>query len=128
MTLAGRLTAAVEAGTVLDLTGPSRPDRAAMDGWGPERSIEAGLIRNVLLGRKAPNADPHGIQLRGLRISGPLDLYNVQSDLDLLLADCFVEGGVILRHARLRIVSFTSCVLTPGENGTCFDGQQLMTA
>jgi uncharacterized protein involved in tellurium resistance len=99
-----------------------------MERWGPDRTIEASVIRDVLLGRKAPNADPHGVQLRGLRISGPLDLYNVQSDLDLSLSDCLIESGVILRRARLRMISFTGCVIMAGANRTCLDGQQVAVA
>jgi len=125
MTLKDDLIAAVEAGTVLDLAGPGRPDRAEMDGWGSERTIEASVIRDVLLGRATPKADPHGVRLRGLRISGSLDLYNVRSDLDLRLSNCLIEDGVILRHARLRMVGFADCVLSSGNAGTCLDGQQL---
>src|SRR5438309_561458 len=114
MTLEERLIEAVEAGTVLDFVGSARPDRAEMEGWGPDRTIEASLIRNVLLGRSAPNADPHGIRLRGLRIRGPLDLYNVHSELDLSLFDCLVEGGIIVQRAHLGLVSLTGCVLLSG--------------
>jgi hypothetical protein len=128
MGLEDDLVAAVENGTVLDLAGAGRPDRAEMDRWGPDRTIEASLLRDVLLGRKAPNADPHGVQLRGVRISGPLDLYNIQSDLDLSLSDCLIKDGVTLRRARLRMVSFTDCVILPGADGTCLDGHQLAAA
>src|SRR5690349_10550725 len=75
-----RLVRAVETGGILDLRPPSAPD-LPMDEWGEERTVRADLIRDLLLLRHAKSYDPHGLQLRGVRITGHLDLRNVRSPI-----------------------------------------------
>src|SRR5262245_43933731 len=84
-------------------------DEAAMRSWGESRTCRARVIRDSLRGRLAADPDPHGLRLRGARITGRLDLENVTTDVHLELADCLLEEGVLARDARLAFVALTRC-------------------
>ena len=84
-------------------------DEAAMRSWGDDRTCRATVIRDILRGRLAPDPDPHGLRLRGARISGQLDLENLSTDVNLELSDCLLEDGVLARDARLASVRLTGC-------------------
>jgi hypothetical protein len=56
-----------------DLGGGSDPEKA--DTWPAPRNVRAGLIRWLCVDREArEQVDPRGIQIRGARITGGLDL------------------------------------------------------
>ena len=84
-------------------------DGAAMRSWGDDRTCRATVIRDILRGRLAPDSDPHGLRLRGARISGQLDLENLSTDVNLELSDCLLKDGVLARDARLASVRLTRC-------------------
>ena len=86
-------------------------DEAAMRSWGDSRTCPAEVIRDILRGRLVADPDPHGVRLRGARISGRLDLENLTTDVNLELRDCFLEEGVLARGGRLAAVSLTRCQL-----------------
>ena len=86
-------------------------DEAAMRSWGESRTCRAAVIRDILRGRLAADPDPHGLRLRGARISGRLDLENLTTDVSLELRDCLLEEGVFARDARLASVSLAGCQL-----------------
>ena len=82
-----------------------------MRSWGETRTCRATVIRDILRGRLAPDPDPHGLRLRGARISGPLDLENLTTDVALGLTDCLLEEGLLARDACLSAVDLTGCHL-----------------
>src|SRR6516165_5571872 len=82
-----------------------------MRAWGESRTCRATVIRDILRGRLAADPDPHGLRLRGARITGRLDLENLTTDVNLELRDCFLEEGILARGARLAAVSLTRCQL-----------------
>lgn len=84
-------------------------DEAAMRSWGEDRTCRATVIRDILRGRLASDLDPHGLRLRGARISGQLDLENLSTDVNLELSDCLLEDGVLARDARLGSVRLAGC-------------------
>ena len=86
-------------------------DEAAMRSWDKSRTISAAVIRDILRGRLAPDPDPHGLRLRGAKITGRLDLENLSTDVNLELKDCFLEEGVVARDARLAGIALTGCQL-----------------
>ena len=86
-------------------------DEAAMRSWGDSRTCRASVIRDILRGRLAADPDPHGLQLRGARITGRLDLENLTTDVNLELRDCLLEEGVLARDARLATVGLAGCQL-----------------
>jgi hypothetical protein len=97
-------------GEWLDLAaGDEVVDETTMRSWGDDRTCRATVIRDILRGRLAPDADPHGLRLRGARISGQLDLENLSTDVNLELRDCLLEDGVVARDARLAGVGLTGC-------------------
>ena len=69
------------------------------------------MIRDILRGRLAADPDPHGLRLRGARISGRLDLENLTTDVNFDLTDCFLEEGVLARNAHMAFVGLTGCLL-----------------
>ena len=94
-----RLVAAARAGQLRDFVGGGPNDADEVDGWGPERTVRAGVLRDLLLGRHG-ELDPRGVQLRGARIGGVLDLDDVRTATPLRLTDC--HAAVIrLRRAHL---------------------------
>ena len=58
-------------GEWLDLAvGDEAIDEAAMRSWSKARTCRATVIREILRGRLAAEPDPHGLRLRGARITG----------------------------------------------------------
>ena len=82
-----------------------------MRSWGDSRTCRATVIRDILRGRLAADPDPHGLRLRGARISGRLDLENLTTDVNFELTDCFLEEGILARDARLASVGLAGCRL-----------------
>ena len=91
-----RLIDAVEEGVMVDLAGDEPVDETAMRSWdGPERTIRAEIIRDIVLGRLAAEPDPRGLRLRGARIAGRIDLENITRDLSAPRRKSF--GGYVVR-------------------------------
>jgi hypothetical protein len=82
-----------------------------MQSWGKSRTCRASVIRDILRGRLAAEPDPHGLRLRGAKITGRLDLENLVTDVNLELGDCFLEEGIIAQDARLASLVLTRCRL-----------------
>jgi hypothetical protein len=100
----------VSRGELLDLAADDEAvDEAAMRSWGESRTCRASVIRDILRGRLAAEPDPHGLRLRGVRITGQLDLENLTTDVNLELEDCLLEEGLLARGARLASVSLAGC-------------------
>jgi hypothetical protein len=86
----------------LDLAGKGEAvDEPAMRSWGDSRTCRATVIRDILRGKLAADPDPHGLRLRGGRISGRLDLANLTTGVSLELRDCLLEEGVLALDANL---------------------------
>ncbi|HUN64425.1 MAG TPA: hypothetical protein VMU53_20665 [Candidatus Sulfotelmatobacter sp.] len=85
---------------------------AKADGWGPERSIRAALIRWLCIDRDARNyVDPRGIQAHGARIEGSLDLSFVSVHFPLALRCCSLKEETRLRFLRIPTISFAGSLL-----------------
>src|SRR5215469_3690385 len=94
-----------------------------MRSWGQTRTCRATVIREILRGRLVADPDPHGLRLRGARITGRLDLANLATDVSLQLRDCLLEEGVLAQGARLSFVALTGCQLEhPTERPLAADG------
>lgn len=110
-TLAGK----VIAGEVLDLAGDAPADQPvdeqAAGTWGPDRTIRAEVLRDILRGRLAADPDPRGLRLRGARIDGVFDLEYLTTTVAIELIQCFLAGGVMARGATLPTVTFKNCWL-----------------
>jgi hypothetical protein len=60
---------------VLDLTdGQHDAPEEQMGAWGADRTVRASVIRDILRGKLAVDSDPRGVNLRGAKVDGHLDL------------------------------------------------------
>ena len=82
-----------------------------MRSWDDARTCRATVIRDILRGRLVAEPDPHGLRLRGARITGRLDLEDLSTDINLELKDCLLEEGLIARDAHLTSVGLIGCRL-----------------
>lgn len=105
------LVDSVENGVLLDLARDRPVDETTMRSWGDARNVRASVIRDIVRGRLAPDPDPHGVQLRGARITGRLDLANITSTVAVELSDCLLTDGVNAQDASLPILALTGCHL-----------------
>jgi uncharacterized protein YjbI with pentapeptide repeats len=104
-----RLLDHVIEGTWLDLAPGTRIDKASMASWDTGRTIRATVIRDILRGRLAPDPDPHGVRIRGARVSGPLDLDSLSTKVTLELQECFLPEGLSACDACLSGVRLEGC-------------------
>jgi hypothetical protein len=101
----------VTRGQLLDLAGAEPVDEEAMRSWDSSRTVRAVVLRDILRGRLAPDPDPSGLQLRGARITGQLDLDNLTTDVALELYDCLLGEGLVARGAKLALLVLSGCRL-----------------
>ncbi|WIX83310.1 hypothetical protein QRX50_22390 [Amycolatopsis carbonis] len=99
----------VERGEYLDLTDSGRVDESAIRTWGEQQTIRAWVVRDIMLGRLAADADPRGLRLRGARIAGRLDLDNITSTVALAMIDCLLEEGCSANDSHLTTVALSHC-------------------
>src|SRR5215469_15814073 len=92
------LVDAARGGTMLVCGNDGVDALASSEDPGPR--IRAGLIRELLLGRRG-ELDPRGVRLRGARIVGALELDYVTAVAGLDIDECLIEGQVDLSRAVL---------------------------
>ena len=87
-------------------------DLAAMRLWGEERAVSAAVLRDLLVGGRWP-VHAKGVRLRGVKISGLLDLEGATLRCPLSLDGCYFDAGdpVSLDHATASRVALTGCNL-----------------
>jgi hypothetical protein len=117
------LKAALPSGETVDLraNAPGVSDDPA-DGaaWGPERTVGAELIRELLVAETPPGIPPpRALKLRGARIEGELDLERDSLRCPPTLQDCFFEQSLNFREARVPGLRL------PGSRVPGLDAQQL---
>ncbi|WP_326471737.1 hypothetical protein [Actinophytocola sp.] len=101
----------VEHGELLDLARGLPVDEAAMRSWDASQTVHAWVIRDIARGRLATDPDPHGLRLRGARVSGRLDLENITSGVALKFDHCLFEHGLIACDATLACLELAGCVI-----------------
>jgi hypothetical protein len=91
--------------------GPFEPD--AMKSWGQERTVNAAVLRDLLIGDRWP-VHAKGVRLRGVKISGLLDLEGATLRCPLSLDGCYLDaaGPARLNHATASQVTLTGCYLS----------------
>ena len=97
------------AGERLDLLDEPAPDLQAMRAWGPERTIRAAVLRRLLVESDWP-VHAKGIRLRGVRISGAVDLEAATLRCPLWLSTCFFDDPqpVQLNYATASLLVIAS--------------------
>jgi hypothetical protein len=81
---------------------------AAMQAWGPGRTVRASVLRHLLVADEWP-VHERGVRLRGLRISGQLDLGNASLRCLLLLDSCHVPEPVTLTGTTASLLVLNRC-------------------
>ncbi|MGW6985448.1 membrane-associated oxidoreductase [Streptomyces sp. NPDC054932] len=91
------------------------PDEDAVDGatWGPERTLRAEVLCALLLGRTAATGRVPGLNVRGARITGKINLKYADIEHAIRLRACWFERKPVLFGARLRALSLSDSAL-PG--------------
>jgi hypothetical protein len=100
------------AGTCLDRVGDNRVDRQAMKEWGAPHTVRAAVLRHLLV-ESQWRVHGKGVQVRGVRITGQLDLESATMRCPVLLEDCYLDSPypltldyatvsrIVLRHCRV---------------------------
>jgi len=110
MPLEEEMVASAAAGDLVD-HGSGPFGLVEMQAWGEERTVRAAVLRHLLIGKDWPT-DARGVRLRGIRISGPLDLEAAALHCPLHLDSCFLDGGpVCLDQATATVLTITGCHL-----------------
>jgi len=80
--------------------------------WGKERTVSAAVLRDLLVGGPWP-VHAKGVRMRGVRISGLLDLEGATLRCPLSLDSCYLDSDdpVCLDHATASRVRLTGCQL-----------------
>jgi predicted acyltransferase (DUF342 family) len=99
-----------ESGELLDRgSGPLDPE--GMQAWGQDRTIRTSVLRRLIVGDEWP-VHAKGVQLRGVKISGRLDLESATLRCPLYLDHCYFDGSQpVLDYATVSLLAFTGCVL-----------------
>lgn len=98
------------AGRPVDLDKSVSVDPSTMDTWGPERTMRASVLLHLLTEEEWP-VNVKGIHLRGVRISGPLDLEGATLRCPLWLNNCFLDDSlpIILDYATVSLLVIKGC-------------------
>jgi hypothetical protein len=108
-TLAEQIRAKAKTGELLDPDeGPI--DLDAMQLRGKERTVSADVLRDLLVGGRWP-VHAKGVRIRGVRISGLLDLEGATLRCPLSLDSCYFDGAVCLDHVTASRIVLTRCQL-----------------
>jgi hypothetical protein len=95
------------AGALVD-GGPGSYELAAMLGWGSDETIRAAVLRHLLVGGKWP-VHERGVHLRGVRISGHLNLEHAVLRYPLQMECCYAPDGISLTGATVSLLSMQNC-------------------
>src|SRR5215469_8093409 len=115
---------AASTGTLVDLrVGDSdidSPEKGAE--WGPERSVRAEVIADLLIGNgEAASVPVRGVRVQGARITGELNLEATTLRCPLALLDCSFACAINLSEATAVSVSLS------GSHVPTLDARQLQT-
>ncbi|GAA0321580.1 hypothetical protein NE235_18825 [Actinoallomurus spadix] len=96
---------------------PGADDVAGGTSWGPERTVDAEVIRALLLGAAGAEPGHHpALRLRGARVTGRLDLMGASVEYALVCEGCHFEEPLRFVEASTRTVRITGSRL-PAFNG-----------
>ena len=83
-----------------------------MKAWSADRTVRASVLRHLLIAPQWP-VDAKGVRLRGVRISGKLDLEASSLRCPLWLDSCYLDDpeSLCLNQATAVSLSLTDCLL-----------------
>jgi hypothetical protein len=105
------IVAAAAAGELVD-GGEGQFTLAEMQTWAEERTVRAAVLRHLLIAEQWP-VDAKGVRLRGVRISGLLDLEAGAIRCPLVLDRCYFDADepACLNYATALRLTLTRCHL-----------------
>ncbi|MEU0835791.1 membrane-associated oxidoreductase [Streptomyces sp. NPDC005969] len=83
------------------------------EGWGPERTVRAELLRALLVGDLREDGQVSALRILGARITGTLNVRYAIAECAVLLAGCHFEQAPNLYGSQLRQLNLSNSVL-PG--------------
>ncbi|MCO5967533.1 translocation/assembly module TamB domain-containing protein [Actinoallomurus soli] len=96
---------------------PALDDVTGGASWGPERTVDAEVIRALLLGAAGAEPGRHpALRLRGARVTGRLDLMGASVEYALVCEGCHFEEPLRFVEASTKTVRITGSRL-PALNG-----------
>ncbi|MER5755500.1 membrane-associated oxidoreductase [Streptomyces sp. NPDC002088] len=108
-----RVWRAFATGAGVDFREGAEGDAAQGDGWGPERTVRAAVLRALLLNGPQEPGEIAALKLAGARITGVLDLRYATTDHAVRLSHCFFDDVPQLYGCRIRQLNLSGSVL-PG--------------
>lgn len=86
--------------------------REEMQGWGPDRTIRAAVLRHLLVDPQWP-VHAKGVRLEGVRILGRLDLEAATLRCPLRLTVCLLDDpeSFVVDYATASLLAMTHCHL-----------------
>ncbi|MFF4371054.1 membrane-associated oxidoreductase [Streptomyces sp. NPDC001594] len=108
-----RIRDAFPRGEGVDFREGPEEDAADGHGWGPERTVRAEVLAALLLGSPGPVGQVAELNVKGVRITGKLNLKYADVEHAIRLRSCWFERKPQLFGARLRAVALTDSAL-PG--------------
>ena len=122
--LESQMVAKAETGELVD-HGEGPFSLAEMQAWPEEWTVRAAVLRHLLVGEQW-TVDMKGVRLRGVRISGLLDLDAATLRCPLMLDMCYLEAGepACLSFANASHISLARCQLA-GLTGRKFTAKEL---
>lgn len=96
------------------------PDEDASEGhaWGPERTVRAEVLQALLATSPSEPGQIAGLDVKGMRVSGKLDLKYAVIDAPMRMRGCWFERKPMLFGARLRALNLSDSVLPGLTAGT----------
>ena len=104
-------------GEILDLNPngniSSAPTRASFYMWDEGHNLSAHSLRNALWKRGEDDVipDPKGIRIRGARIIGRLDFENLETNIPLILEECYIPEGINAHSFRSPSLELLRCFI-----------------
>jgi len=92
---------------------PSADNPVGGRSWGPERTVRAAFLADLISQATGPGAGRgvRAVRLRGARITGAIDLENQDLSCPLTLQDCSIDEPVSVRQARAVEICLPGCHL-----------------
>ncbi|MEW2400663.1 membrane-associated oxidoreductase [Streptomyces sp. NPDC046862] len=108
-----RVWRAFPRGGAVDFRTADDEDASLSDGWGPERTVRASVLRALLLKAEREEGEVAALKVAGARITGVLDLRYATVDSVVRLSHCRFDDTPDLSGANLSYLNLSDSVL-PG--------------
>lgn len=86
--------------------------------WDRSHEIKAKKLQQILLGHYTDicKANQHGIRLRGIRVTGRLDLENLDTSVPIEFDYCHIPDGISGTSSTLQKLVISNCIITSASS------------